>query len=112
MDKRIIIGNVEPGALWKPVGYHQVTNRATLYALAPTDGFGPTGGAIPANTVRFCTMQAETTVARFTDVTGASPSTAVGQILHPGIAPMVYGSNPTNLQFWVTAGAVNILYYK
>lgn len=111
MKKKVLIGDIDNG-MWKPVGFHKVTNSASVIPLAPTDGVGPTGGAILANTVRFCTLQAETTIARFTDVTGATPSTAIGMILHPGIAPMAYGSSPSNIQLWVTAGNVNILYYK
>ncbi len=112
MRKKVIIGDVDNG-LWKPVGYLQITNSAGVVNLAPTNATGPTGGNVTSNTVKyFCTLQAETTTARFTDVTGLTPSTAVGQILHPGIAPLMYGGSPSNIQIWATAGAVNVLIYR
>lgn len=104
MDKKMIIGNVETGAMWKPVGYKQVTNSAAVIDMSVT--------TMTPTDAKWCTLQAEVTTIRFTDVTTASPSTAIGQILHPGIAPMAYGGDPRKLQIWVTAGAVNVLFYK
>lgn len=99
MKKKCIIGDIDNG-LWKPMGYQQVTNAAGVQTLT-----------VPAH-AKFCTIQPETTTARFTDVTTMAPSTAIGQILYPGMAPFIYPGDPNNLNIWATAGNVSVLYYR
>ena len=113
MSRKAIIGNVTTDG-WKPCGYFQVTNRAGVYAFQVTDFVGPTGatGTGGPTLGKFLQMQSETTTARFTDVTSVSPSTAVGMIINPNQTPVTYVGPIEKLNFWVTAGTINLNLYR
>lgn len=97
MDRRRIIGNVEVGAAWKGNGSQQITGVSNVQVLT-----------VPANT-KFCTIQVEATTIRFTDTTSVTPSATVGQILHPGVAPIPMGVDPSKLQFYVSTAAAVLI---